>query len=74
MNMDSAENKKNLNESIAPPSSFLEMDPSKSTPSTISEQFSAKGPISTKEFMNEIVPEMQVRKIKDKNETEKDNE
>ena len=72
--MDSAENKMDLNESIVPPSSFLEMEPSESTPSTISEQSSVKGPISTEKFMNEIVQEMQVRNIKDKNETENDNE
>ena len=80
MNKDTTETTKDLKETIASPSPTLEMDHSESSPSTISEESSTMGTISTEEFMNEIGEEilelslLQVRKNKDKDEIEKDNE
>ena len=78
MNMDSAETTKYLNAPVASPSSTIETHPSESSPSTISEQSSTIGTISTKEFINKIIQEileislLEVRKNKDKKETEND--
>ena len=77
MNMDSAETTKYLNESVSSRSSARKMDPSESSPSTITELFSNVGTTSTEEFLNEIIHELslfQVRNNEGKNETEKDNE
>ena len=78
MNKDTTETTKDLKETIASPSPTLEMDHSEASPSTISEESSTKGTISTEELMNEIDEEIlelslsQVRINNDKNEIEKD--
>ena len=78
MNKDTTETTKDLQEPIALHSPTLEKDHSEASPSTISEESSTMGTISTEELMNEIAEEileqslLQVRKNKDKNETEND--
>ena len=69
-NMDSAKTIRNVNEIGVSPSSARKMDPSESSPTKISEQSSTIGTISTEEILELSL--LQVRKNKDKNETEKD--